>query len=598
MPGIAGIVGQGHLDRLQALVGTMLASMRHERDWLCRTHFAPRLGVHAGWVGRSDSFAAEQSIVEGADGLALLFCGECATPERAGTSLLRSYETSGKAFVAGLNGLFSGLLIDSRRGEALLFNDRYGSERLYVARHDGLTFFASEAKALLAVIPALRSLDDRGVADWLAYGSTLEGRTLFRGVSQLPGASLWIIGDGGSRIAQTRYFDPRQWEEQPPLTSAEFSAAFAETFERVLPSYLRDASRVGISITGGLDTRMIMACLPTQRLPSVAYTFAGATGETRDCRIGARVAGLRGLGHRTLRIGDAFLREYARHVDRTVFVTDGCAGALAAHELPFAGLARRLAPVRLTGNFGSEVLRSMSTLKPIGLDGALLDADWRAALPAPQEVAARHPVTQAAFREIPWHLFGTLAAARSQLTFRTPYLDNEVVALAYRAPDSARRSPATALALIGSRQPPLADVPTDRGLTVNGNRVASLARRAFAEITFKLDYLDKEGLPDSLSRFDAAFRPLSACGLLGQHKFLPYRRWYRRELAPHLRDVLGDARRLPYWNGHALSSLLDEHVRGRRNRLHELNAVVTLEAVDRLLIRDLAGAVETHTLAH
>ena len=34
-------------------------------------------------------------------------------------------------FVAGLNGLFSGLLIDRARRHVLLFNDRYGSERIY-----------------------------------------------------------------------------------------------------------------------------------------------------------------------------------------------------------------------------------------------------------------------------------------------------------------------------------------------------------------------------------------------------------------------------------------------------------------------------------
>ena len=34
----------------------------------------------------------------------------------------------------------------------------------------------------------------------------------------------------------------------------------------------------------------------------------------------------------------------------------------------------------------------------------------------------KQPVTFAAFREIPWSLFGTMASAKSQLTFRTPYL--------------------------------------------------------------------------------------------------------------------------------------------------------------------------------
>src|SRR5206468_813556 len=126
-------------------------------------------------------------------------------------------------------------------------------------------------------------------------------------------------------------------------------------------------SRIGISLTGGLDTRMIMACLPDLPKPPICYTFAGLHGETLDARVAARVASECGLEHRLLRIGPDFLSEYGNYVDRTVYVTDGCAGAVGAHEIYLNAQARRLAPLRLTGNFGSEVLRSMSTFKTVGL---------------------------------------------------------------------------------------------------------------------------------------------------------------------------------------------------------------------------------------
>ncbi len=89
----------------------------------------------------------------------------------------------------------------------------------------------------------------------------------------------------------------------------------------------------------------------------------------------------------------------------------------------------------------------------------MLDAVEDGSAPAPV-----HPVTHAAFREIPWHLFGTLAAGRSQVVFRTPYLDNEIVRLAYRAPGRLRLSAAPALRLIHRQDPALASIPTDQGL--------------------------------------------------------------------------------------------------------------------------------------
>src|SRR4030095_5239073 len=106
--------------------------------------------------------------------------------------------------------------------------------------------------------------------------------------------------------------------------------------------------------------------------------------------------------------------------------------------------ARRLAPVRVTGVFGGELFRGVSMFKPLGLSPRLLNPNLGQSLNAPARPGNRdsqHPVSFTAFREIPQKRFGTPAASRSQLTFRTPYLDNELVALAYRAPESLRTSP-------------------------------------------------------------------------------------------------------------------------------------------------------------
>ena len=75
------------------------------------------------------------------------------------------------------------------------------------------------------------------------------------------------------------------------------------------------------------------------------------TGETFDDRLAARVAKACGLEHRLLRIGADFFSDFASHVDRTVYVTDGCFGLTGAHEIYLNRRARQLAPVRLTGNY-------------------------------------------------------------------------------------------------------------------------------------------------------------------------------------------------------------------------------------------------------
>src|SRR5947209_6886931 len=65
--------------------------------------------------------------------------------------LVHLYEEHGVKFLEKLNGGFCGVLADLREEKVLLFNDRYGLNRLYYHENDRGLFFASEAKALLKV---------------------------------------------------------------------------------------------------------------------------------------------------------------------------------------------------------------------------------------------------------------------------------------------------------------------------------------------------------------------------------------------------------------------------------------------------------------
>jgi asparagine synthase (glutamine-hydrolysing) len=585
MPGIAGIFATAPSLLYEKQVRRMVATLRHHPETESGVVLEPSLGVYAGWAAHVGSFAARQcAAAAGSAHTTLLLAGECFGRD---ASLSIQDCARGKKFIAELNGLFAGLVIDRDQRQALLFNDRYGGERLYTVEKGGAIYFASEAKALLAVLPEFRTFDDTGVAQWLAFGSTLGGRTLFRGIELVPGGSVWTFGPG-SPMRRERFFRPAQWEALPPLQEAEFADQLSETFGSLLPDYLRGGQRVGLSLTGGLDTRMIAACLPVDALPAVAYTYASDDDRLLDLTIARTVATARGIPHQALRIGQDFLAQYPRCLDRTVWISDGNAGALAAHELPLSELARSLAPVRLTGNFGSEVLRSMSTFKRNGPANELLEDAFTTqieALVAEQQARVVHPVTRAAFEEVPWHLFGTLAVARSQLTFRTPFMDNRFVELTYRAPAAARRTPSPSLRVIHDHSTALATLPTDRGVMWGSSGLGARLRRLSAEANFKLDYWHKEGLPDTLARYAGLLGAASHFGLLGRHKFLAYRSWFSGTLAPYAEQVMSDARThgLPFWNRDALGTMAREHAKGQHNRLREIHAVLTLEAVRRVL---------------
>src|SRR5206468_3780832 len=97
---------------------------------------------------------------------------------------------------------------------------------------------------------------------------------------------------------------------------------------------------------------------------------------------------------------------------------------------------REIAPVRVSGVNGGEMLRRLVMFKPrTGMWGNILEPEMMRHVEAAAETYASelngHRLSFAAFKQTPWHMHARLAIERSQVTIRTPYMDNELVALAY-----------------------------------------------------------------------------------------------------------------------------------------------------------------------
>jgi asparagine synthase (glutamine-hydrolysing) len=574
----------------------MASALVHQSRHGAISQHGPSAGVYAAWVGQVD--VPEDGGIGRSGEVVLLFRGESLGRAADGPAmpwavddLARAYEQQGlDMFLDRLEGTFSGLVIDNRQRRAFLFNDRYGVDRLYWCERDGDTYFASEAKALLAVLPELRGFDSDGVAQFLALGYPIEGRTLFQHVSCAPGAALWTIE--GARCRQSTYFTPAVWESQEALAPREYDEAVAGALGRVLPRYYRSA-RLGLALTGGLDSRIILAARPAATEGPPAYTFAGQSGETYDSRIARRLAALGGLEHCLIRLRPDFLDDFADHADRTVYLTDGLLGVTGTHELYLSEQVRRLADVRLTGVFGGEVLRRVPLPNPSSVHATLLAPEYQRATSewaAHWRSQSEPHVTGAAFGRLPLAIGGSLTAARSQLVFRTPFLDTEIVKLAYRAPRGSSHADLCGKWLT-SAAPHMAAIEVDRGQMHRGIR--GLGARVGAELTFKLEYLSNEGLPNWLAGQDALVDRLSARVGVARHKYLHYRRWFRTSLAGYLRQALARvAGHSPIWNASRLAAVAADHIDGRQNLTSEINAILTLEAVERQLFRASPAHIE------
>jgi asparagine synthase (glutamine-hydrolysing) len=600
LPGIVGIITNRPRAQAEQELRVMLESLKHESFYASGTWTDAENGIYVGWVARQGSFADGMPLQNECKDVTLVFSGEeFPEPGTAAALRARGHEVSQDGpsylvhryeeepdFPKGLNGRFHGLVADRRNGTAMLFNDRFGLQRLYFHEAQDAFYFAAEAKAILKVRPELRVLCQRGLGEFIVCGCALENRTLFPGIHVLPPGSAWSFR-GGKLERKGNYFEPREWEGLEPLKPEEYYSSLRDVFVKNLPRFFEGQERIGVSLTGGLDTRIIMAWrkAPANSLP--CYTFGSMYRDNQDVILARRVAKICGQKHEIIETGNEFLSRFAHYAERTIYLTDACVDLGRSPDLYVNEIARHIAPVRMVGTYGSEMLLHAVMFKAedpfAGLYQKELVPQIKRATETYDLSRQGHPVTFIAFRQSPWHHYGVLGLEQTQVAVRTPYLDNELVKTVYQSPGPVAINEEGRLRLIREGNPALANLRTDRGI----GGLNSVFTRGVLEFLFKAEYAYDYGMPQWVAEVDHWFAPLHLERIwLGRHKVFHFRVWYRDQLAKYVREMLLDSRSLarPYLDPTAVRKIVDGHLKGNRNYTTEIHRLLTLELVHRIFL--------------
>lgn len=603
MPGIFGLITQMRRQQAEQELLRMLAAVRHSASDTAGTYIDESLGAYVGWIARKGSFADGMPLRGKQSDTSLVISGE-EFPEPGAVRLrdsasgaanggdasylIQSYEDD-PSFPRGLNGRFHGLLVDRKRQLTMLFNDRYAMHRIYYHAAREAFYFAAEAKAILAVRPELRVLDSQGMGEFVTCGCVLENRTLFRSLHVLPAASSWEFR-AGSLERRGAYFQPREWENQEPLEQEAYYRELRASFVQNLPRYFNGRERIGMSLTGGLDTRMIMAWRKPLPGSLPCYSFGSMFRDCQDVVMARQVAQACGQVHEVIPVAGEFVSQFPHYAERTVYLSDGCLDVSHAADLYLNERAAQIAPVRMTGNYGGEVLRRVRVFKPVapitGLFSGEILPHIHAAKQTYEELVQCHPLSFAVFRQAPWHHYGLLALEQTQVSLRSPFLDNDFVRTVYRAPQSAWVSNDVSLRLIAEGDARLARVRTDRGVVGEENLKTRIVR-GLMNFTFKAEYAYDYGMPQWMACLDHVFSRMHFERLfLGRHKFRHYRIWYRDALSGYVREMLLDSRTLsrPYLERPMVEALVRGHTQGGRNYTSQIHKLLTLELISRAFL--------------
>ncbi|MAT40656.1 MAG: asparagine synthase (glutamine-hydrolyzing) [Ectothiorhodospiraceae bacterium] len=170
--------------------------------------------------------------------------------------LLYAYAYWGEAALELLNGQFAFAIWDNRERKLFAARDRLGIKPLYYAVHDTTLYFASEAKAIAAVLPHTRQANLDALPAFLAFRWNPARETFFQGIDKLQPGECLAFHDGELRIR--RYYDlaeriretpQRQWS--PEECRERLSAAANSQLVSDVP--------LGLLLSGGLDSTILLS---------------------------------------------------------------------------------------------------------------------------------------------------------------------------------------------------------------------------------------------------------------------------------------------------------------------------------------------------
>lgn len=164
-----------------------------------------------------------------------------------------------------IDGIFAAVIYDASQQKVYLISDRRGLRYLYWTQSQDSLVWCSELKSLLGLPGYQIKIDKAAVEDFLGLRYKIGDRSWFDGVEILPAATVLTWDITTATLEKNRYW---WWTQIHPLDSTynenELVEEIGHRFIAAVEKRSQPLERVGLSLSGGLDSRAILAAMPDQ----------------------------------------------------------------------------------------------------------------------------------------------------------------------------------------------------------------------------------------------------------------------------------------------------------------------------------------------
>jgi asparagine synthase (glutamine-hydrolysing) len=516
--------------------------------------------------------------------------------------LLRLFDVFGEAFASKLNGAFVAAIWDLLERKLWLVNDRMGLYPLYYAQYGDTFLFASGVRALLAHPDLPRTIDPVAIAQFLTFDHVLNDHTLLMGGRLMPQGSIMTIHNGSYTI---RPYNRFTYPEIYPLSKEEeYQEELVFLLRQAVIRQAADDLPKAVMLSGGLDSRIIIACLNEMEADWPLHTFTWGIPDCDDARYAKEIAAMTRAQHHFFELKPDFL---LRTAENSVRITDGLGNIVNLHAIanldeevsfsrvifkgfmgdamfgfavvpPFWGDYDQSTAIQV--HFGVHESQGVITFHPaeherlfmpgflakVG-DGVM--AEYRSGMAAAD---VRQLASQRLYfdltQRVPRMTLNGVEVVRSQALVRLPFCDNDLLDFSIQTPLGLLLERRLVQRAFTQAFPSMAKVP----LSWTGLPMAESFRSLFMR-------------GQRLLQWHLYKRGLSSHPDISWSQYKDYRTWFRTLLRPWVEGILLGERSMErgYYQPEAIRKLVMEHM-GGEDRTVALGALLTIELWHRQFI--------------
>jgi asparagine synthase (glutamine-hydrolysing) len=274
---------------------------------------------------------------------------------------LHAYLEWGGDFVEHLDGMFAIVIWDAREQTLRLYRDRPGIKPLYYY-YDGRRFaFASELKALEAVLNGTElTVDPTALYDFLSYRYVPAPKTLYQQCYKLPPAHELVYTPSTGALSKPRRYWSLPVHAQPRIPSVdsaseELRALIASSVEEQMISDVP----LGFFLSGGVDSSVVVAAAAATGARVATFSIGFDSDEVSETPFAREVAQRFGTDHHERILSQAHAQELLPQLKR--WFDEPFADESSMPTYLVCAAAREHVTVVLTGDGGDEVFGGYRT---------------------------------------------------------------------------------------------------------------------------------------------------------------------------------------------------------------------------------------------